>query len=506
MAEPTGTQAGPREADLILGRKLLMEYDYGSNAWKLVVDADLNIGDFEIGAVEIKDGVADYRAWVDSNSLLHVYDHASSGTMVVNIEGDYPEDSPMTNEDLGLYVLSVREDDMVSNVDTEGDFASFQTDQFGRLWTFTTGSYMKAQMQAWNTGTSQYDDLLVDENDYLVVTLGTALQHTDDSVEAWLLTGSYIGVQGWNEDATEWQNLLVDANQYLMVTLGTRLDETQDEVTAYVTGTVNVRGYYPGGGTYEDLIVDANQYLMVTLGTRLDETQDEVTAYITGAIAGTFAEDAPHTSGDLGLLLLGVREDDLQGNVNAEGDYSALQTDQYGRLWAFLTGSYVDARARLQAWNTGTADWANLQTDENDYLVVTLGTQLTAGQDSISAVLPTGTSVILDFHENVQRAPIDITGSGAAQYTIVTGAGGVEIRVMEVFMTTSNGVTARYRDGAVGAWLTGPIRLPNDGDGFYVGSPDGRDLFHFGTSPGQDLILDLNAGCQMGGWILWYYK
>jgi len=48
----TGT-AQRREADHILGRKAVWEFDPHTRGWKLVVDADLNISDIQIGAVAI---------------------------------------------------------------------------------------------------------------------------------------------------------------------------------------------------------------------------------------------------------------------------------------------------------------------------------------------------------------------------------------------------------------------------------------------------------------------
>jgi len=46
------------------------------------------------------------------------------------------------------------------------------------------------------------------------------------------------------------------------------------------------------------------------------------------------AEDAAHTSGDVGVLALAVRADAAVASVNAAGDYSPLLTDSTGRLHA----------------------------------------------------------------------------------------------------------------------------------------------------------------------------
>lgn len=48
--------------------------------------------------------------------------------------------------------------------------------------------------------------------------------------------------------------------------------------------------------------------------------------------ASQFAEDAPHTSGDMGIQILGVRRDADTSPVSADGDYHALQFGPTGRL------------------------------------------------------------------------------------------------------------------------------------------------------------------------------
>lgn len=48
---------------------------------------------------------------------------------------------------------------------------------------------------------------------------------------------------------------------------------------------------------------------------------------------GVFAEDAVHTSGDKGLLVLAVRADTAASTADTTGDYAALTTDASGRLW-----------------------------------------------------------------------------------------------------------------------------------------------------------------------------
>lgn len=49
-------------------------------------------------------------------------------------------------------------------------------------------------------------------------------------------------------------------------------------------------------------------------------------------IRGTFAEDAAHTSGDLGIQVLAVRKDSATALAGTDGDYIPLTTDDSGQL------------------------------------------------------------------------------------------------------------------------------------------------------------------------------
>lgn len=46
-----------------------------------------------------------------------------------------------------------------------------------------------------------------------------------------------------------------------------------------------------------------------------------------------YAEDSAHTSGDVGLQILAVRQDTLASSVDTDGDYGSLKLDSLGRLY-----------------------------------------------------------------------------------------------------------------------------------------------------------------------------
>lgn len=71
------------------------------------------------------------------------------------------------------------------------------------------------------------------------------------------------------------------------------------------------------GGDYSPLIVDGSGRLYVA-----DEMGDV-----------SYAEDTAHTSGDAGIMLLGVRQDTLATLASTTGDYTPLSVDANGRLY-----------------------------------------------------------------------------------------------------------------------------------------------------------------------------
>lgn len=54
--------------------------------------------------------------------------------------------------------------------------------------------------------------------------------------------------------------------------------------------------------------------------------------------AGDYAEDSAHSSGDVGLYSLSVREDSLSSSTSASGDYQSFKTDALGRLYTISAG------------------------------------------------------------------------------------------------------------------------------------------------------------------------
>jgi hypothetical protein len=105
---------------------------------------------------------------------------------------------------------------------------------------------------------------------------------------------------------------------------------------------------------------------------------------------------------------------------------------------------------------------------------------------------------------DVERAIIDLTGSAAGENALVAAVPGESIRVSEVMLVGSAAMNIRFLSGYSGTYLTGAIDLAAAGDGFFAGAPDSADLYHFTTMTGAALVLDRDAGGQVGGWLLYY--
>lgn len=87
-------------------------------------------------------------------------------------------------------------------------------------------------------------------------------------------------------------------------------------------------------------------FIVSASGTVIDDTAGALDVNIASASGlGIFAEDAAHTSADLGQHVLAVRQDTLSALTSATGDYSSLKVDATGQLYV----TDLDAIAELQS-------------------------------------------------------------------------------------------------------------------------------------------------------------
>ena len=133
------------------------------------------------------------------------------------------------------------------------------------------------------------------------------------------------------------------------VTPGTGKTVATDEVTDGTLGTVQVQYVKLMDGTLDGTTkaaVGAN-------GLAAD-----VKAVVPGTAATSLgkAEDAAHSSGDTGVMLLAVRKDTAAALAGSDGDYAPLEVDANGSLHATVAGTVTANKAtRTLTWATGTA-------------------------------------------------------------------------------------------------------------------------------------------------------
>jgi|3_EtaG_2_1085321.scaffolds.fasta_scaffold15829_2 hypothetical protein len=128
--------------------------------------------------------------------------------------------------------------------------------------------------------------------------------------------------------------------------------------------------------------------------------QSAVTSIVPGTGATNLGkvEDTLHNSGDVGVMVLGVRKDNLGTLTSWDGDYNSLQLNDSGALWAALDTSTGNSKAFNVAGSTASDsqrgivplikmnevvaapsghadnDWTYFQTDLNGSLYTTHGT------------------------------------------------------------------------------------------------------------------------------------
>jgi len=130
-----------------------------------------------------------------------------------------------------------------------------------------------------------------------------------------------------------------------MITLLCRVAsaEESDSIGA-IRNDVAATAFAAANGAASNISVDSHgrQYLApdgvtppISAGSN---TIGSIASITTSVVPGTAAtnlgkaEDAAHTSGDVGVALLAVREDAVTLSTSNSGDYGNLKTDSYGRL------------------------------------------------------------------------------------------------------------------------------------------------------------------------------
>lgn len=97
------------------------------------------------------------------------------------------------------------------------------------------------------------------------------------------------------------------------------------KVTACNTGAVTISAALPAG---------ANAIGKLAANSGVDIGDTDVTSVVPGTAAANLgkAEDAAHTSGDVGVMMLAVRNDTPTSLASVDQEYVPVAADEYGRL------------------------------------------------------------------------------------------------------------------------------------------------------------------------------
>jgi hypothetical protein len=265
------------------------------------------------------------------------------------------EDAAHSSADTGIMALAVRRDADTSLVGADNDYAPLQVNSTGSLKVAITAG-------AGSGGTSIADGASFTRNTTSLTPVGGVVETSaptvtnGDAVALSLTTGGAVrvdvasgGITGRAEDSA------AAGGEDGVPVLAVRRDSASSGVSA--------------DGDWANLSVDSTGALRVT-----------------GGGGGTqFAEDAAHTTADVGTVALAVRRDTAAVGSGTDGDYSTLNVNSTGRLY---TSSTVDAALPAGTNNIGDVDILTIAAGDNNIGnvdVVTLPA-LPAGTNNIGDV------------------------------------------------------------------------------------------------------------------------
>lgn len=274
---------------------------------------------------------------------------------------EFAEDTAHTTGALGTLTLAVRNDAGTSLVDADGDYASLQVDSTGALRTAVS---FPSSLSVDDGGGSLTVDGTVGVSGTVDVDI-TAQSVGNLTVEIAAQSADVEVVQPTHDDLNANANIQVGNTD---VGAGNPVPISDNGGSLTVDGTVGVSGTVDVSGStvtiQEPLSIDDNGGSITVDGTvsisgTVAATQSGFWAVGIGptVVPGTGttnlgkAEDAAHSSGSTGVMVLAVRNDAGAALAGTTGDYIPFSTDSVGRLRVTVgnTGFLQDAAAGATA-------------------------------------------------------------------------------------------------------------------------------------------------------------
>ena len=326
---------------------------------------------------------ADIRKYTSSEVLNKVLNTSSDSLKVDIVSGaEYAEDSSHTSADTGNFILGVRNDTLAALGGSDGDYVPFQMNSSGALFVDiadggqldTIIDTLETTLTAIETDAAAIEVLLtaanVDHaaNEVLLTgidadtdAIKTSVQLLDNAVD-----GNYLNVNA-NIAGTDFVGgagsvgggvqrvtlasddpAVVDLAAIEVLLTAANVDHAANEVlltgidadtNAIKTAVEIIDNAISGSEMQVDVVASlpagsaAIGKLAANSGVDIGDV--DVTSIVPGTGATNLgkAEDAAHSSGDVGGMPLAVRNDDIAALGGADGDYAPLQVIAAGALY-----------------------------------------------------------------------------------------------------------------------------------------------------------------------------
>lgn len=380
--------------------------------------------------------------------------------------------------DTGVAVLAVRDDALSSLTPIEGDYVPMRTDANGALWVIPSGTVTVTGTGGTFPVTDSGGTLTVDDG-------GTTLSIDDG--------GGNISIDDGGNSIT------VDGTITATIAAGaTTIAKAEDVASADAdvgVPAMAVRKATPANtsgtdGDYEFLQMSAGRlWASVVVDTALpagtnaigklaansgvDIGDVDVTSVVPGTGATNLgkAEDAAHTTGDVGVMALSVRQDTAAALGGTDADYQPLITDANGRLHTIAAIAASQTLATVTTVTTvSTLTGGGVAHDAADSgnpikvgaraTASLAGATMVAAADRSDLICGTDGALIVrtgySLEDVVQERTTNTDGASTA-FSSGLGAPGSGVRLWITGVTIANSsasfCTVDLRDGSAGSVL-----------------------------------------------------
>ena len=306
----------------------------------------IDIGDvsllFDGAAASTGAGATDsetQRVTLASNDVVLVAANSLLSTIGTNTTGVNTaiklEDAGHSSGDAGIHILGVRDVSLdTSNPDSDGDYSSLLTNEWGALWTaldITTITTLMATGNAAASSTNRGYNMLAVRNDALANLVSDDGDYTSLQVNA----DGALYVDG--SDHTQPVSGTITAN--LSATDNAVLDSIDADTSAIKISTGLLDNAISGNEMQVDVVAalpaGTNAIGKLSANSGVDIGDVDVTSVVAGVGATNIgkAMQASQSSTDTGVASLAVRKDTLTDLAGGNTAYTPLQVSSSGALY-----------------------------------------------------------------------------------------------------------------------------------------------------------------------------